>query len=77
MKLLENCFSAFLSCQNLGDCSLCDIPMEINLEKKTKEFQKSKPKKQLIQKNLLKKAGIYLAMPMTAAYILLMQLIGD
>ena len=43
MKFLENCLPAFLSYQNLGDCSLCEMPIEIELpQKKEKEAESKK-----------------------------------
>ena len=45
MKFLENCLPAFLSYQNLGDCSLCEMPIEIELPQRRKKRQKAKKQK--------------------------------
>ena len=51
MKFLENCLPAFLSYQNLGDCSLCEMPIEIELhQKKEKEAESKKAKNLALKK---------------------------
>lgn len=61
MKTKGNYFAGNLACQNLGDCSLCDLPIQsVQVEPEDDNSEVSK-KSNFNLKKILKKVGEFLA----------------
>lgn len=61
MSLKGNYFTRNLACQNLGDCSICEIPIIPEIKTEEAKNEENQLKQHIAVKNLLQKVSAVLS----------------